>query len=354
MDDSTLPEEPKFTLPIDAAVGADGIVTSYVACVRCGYDLRDIDLDSLCPKCATTVRQSVGGPGIARDGLITFDVPCGRCGYSLKGLNIAQVCPECGTAARPSVIGAKLEAASPRYVAMLHHGSVCVLVATVLMVLAGAVQVLLGVLGAFVTPTSTMLTGMGVIGLLVGIASLAAVILFMVGWWILTARDPVRRESLHRDRARRTTRVGILLLFSVPIALVMGIGLTMIGWAIGAILALMLIAGSAVATLAGLIIQYFGSLNYISGLSERMARGDAIADLAKVMMWAGPLLMIGGACPGSLLQSAGRPSMSLGLIGAAFLMMPVAAWVMYWVLMERVRRSLKEVRVMQRGEIAGS
>ncbi|MCA9294162.1 MAG: hypothetical protein KDA20_10150 [Phycisphaerales bacterium] len=282
-------------------------------------------------------------PGVTPDGLITADVACGRCAYSLKGLNIAQLCPECGTPARPSVMGGRLEAASPAYVTRLYHGAICVSVATALIIVLGLVQVVTGVISAFGLVPTAVQVGLSILALVASIVGFAGLVLFLIGWWVLTAPDPVRRAAMLKDRARKTTRAGVLLLCSMPIAIAIGVGISVVGLAIGALLAVFLVLGAALATFAGLFVHYYGSLNYLIVLSERLDPGT-IAVRATRLMWLGPLLMILGSCPSLLLGGTPGIAQSIGLVLVAA---PVVAWVLYWVLIEELRQGLKDVRQAQ-------
>jgi hypothetical protein len=54
--------------------------------------------------------------------LATQDVPCLRCGYNLRGLKIDGLCPECGAPIARSLHGNLLGYSAPEYVAKLQAG----------------------------------------------------------------------------------------------------------------------------------------------------------------------------------------------------------------------------------------
>jgi hypothetical protein len=63
-------------------------------------------------------------PAVATDasGHLTQDTPCIRCGYNLRGLHVDSVCPECGTSVSQSLHGPYLRNADPNWVRTLAGG----------------------------------------------------------------------------------------------------------------------------------------------------------------------------------------------------------------------------------------
>jgi hypothetical protein len=60
-------------------------------CAGCGYNLRGLPADGVCPRCGQAVSESVPHPC------------CADCGYDLHGLPEDGACPECGSSIRESI-----------------------------------------------------------------------------------------------------------------------------------------------------------------------------------------------------------------------------------------------------------
>ncbi len=331
-------------------VGADGSISTDARCVSCAYDLTGIAIDGACPECGLAVQRSSGVFIAAREGLITAEVPCGSCGYSLRGLQIDGVCPECATPARPSALGGRLEAAAPSYVTMLSRGATLVSIASVLLFVMLGVQVVSAVLDL----TGVMNFGLGgqvVQSIIFGGWSIVSLLLYAVGWWMLTAKDPVRGKAMVADQARRSTRLGLILMTcTLPFLIVLSGGIGGTGFAAGAAIAGVGIFFASVLTLIGVILQYVRSMTYLGKMSSRMAL-PKVRGRADALAWAGPLVVIAGSIVAAVVANTvsfgggGAPTASMAQFIANI--GPAVILVMYWRLIEMVRGGLKEVRQVQ-------
>ncbi len=107
---------------------------------------------------------------LSASGTLTEDLRCARCGYNLRGLTLESLCPECGTAIARSVHGNLLRYADPAWVDKLRLGTVVklwnLLLGVVLVIAAGIAA------GLAVGPMA-----LGVLQLIVACLSLWAVFL---------------------------------------------------------------------------------------------------------------------------------------------------------------------------------
>lgn len=74
--------------------------------------------------------------------IVSVDAPCTNCGYSLRGLPIDSVCPECARPVRRSLERRRLGLASPEYLRSLQSGSGLLLLGLVLAIAFGAIGAL--------------------------------------------------------------------------------------------------------------------------------------------------------------------------------------------------------------------
>ena len=311
---------------LGAVAARGGEIVIDLPCQQCFYNLRGCASSGACPECATPVRASIPGVEVSADGEVMESVACGRCGYDLRGLHADGSCPECGAPVGPSVIGAHLVGADPRYVRTLHCGAITVSVAAVLQIASYAAQAVGTALGVAVQASSSMQAASFVLSALSMVLGIVGLIVFVIGWWFFATPDPVQHAHV-RDGARRNTRVGTVLLGgAVPFAFTAGIVSGALGFALGPLILVPLIIGSLLALVVGAVLQYFASLVYLKRLGGRMQQAK-IESFAFSMMWIGPLLVTIGAC--------------------IFMIGPVVAWFLYWRLIERVRKGLREVRAMQ-------
>lgn len=283
-------------------------------------------------------RGGAGEGGAGAREVVTGKQLCNGCGYALVGLPVDGVCPECGRSVAASLAGDDLRFAPPEYLRSLERGARWVQWSLVLKVLTFIAGIGVGIaLMAVGIPGQMWISTVVKGGLGLGAAAVSA-----LGWWWLSAPDPSRRSGDKGERPRRLVRVTLVLVVvgslassagevvqsvmgPTPImvpggggagapatATAMGVGV--VGLALGAV--------ALVGNLAW-IVQYFAAMTYLAWLTPRIPDEQAARD-AKRLMWLGPVLYVFLAC--------------------VFMIGPLIATVMYFVLLDRVREGVRRVR----------
>lgn len=134
-------------------------------------------------------------------GHVSADLPCISCGYNLRGLSPDSVCPECGIPIGRSQYGNLLRYSDPTWVKQLSSGMNWVIAAIIVGILSGCVSQLL-IRSANVS-----------IGLLVAVVPQ---ILHLIGYLKLTAPDPSKIES--EITARQVVRYMAIASFVLSLA----------------------------------------------------------------------------------------------------------------------------------------
>lgn len=274
--------------------------------------------------------------------ILMRDVTCIRCGYNLKGVDRTGTCPECGTFIERSLRGTMLPHADPDYLAALHRGSVVIvssIIASIVVNLAMfAAAIGFAIVGATAGPPpgappgvmpgpGAMPEWVDTLNLLLG-TGIALVGVF--GWWLLTSPDPGGTARENSPRARIVVRA--LSIASAVVTLIAFVSTLIVGSAsIGAAIASGavtpgLVLGIIAGFLSGIalpIARFFAELVYIRALARRIP-DTLIAEKAKKLRWQCPLVFVLGA--------------------VCFWIGPIIAFILYYRLLNSVRRALKEIR----------
>ncbi len=281
-------------------------------CLKCDYDRGGIPHSAPCPECGAPPPDAA-----VIDGRVAA-ATCVVCAYDLAGLPETANCPECGTAVERSLKGNQLIHAGPPYLATLHRGVVLVLTGWIIYV----INIVFGIFGG------AALTGAGgtsrLLFAVLTLLGIASSVLILVGWWKLSTKDPGLVAIDTGDKPRRVVRAvvlinAVIIAVSTIVQLVQGIG------TISADIDLLAGVLQIVAFFAT-IVGYIAQLLYTRWLAVRIPN-TFVYKRAKRLLWLGPLLMTFGIL----------------LIGLG----PLIALVMYWNMLDKVRKDLKAIRAEQ-------
>ena len=215
-----------------------------------------------------------------------------------------------------------LVSSPPEHVATLHRGVVVVLTTVILALLMGFA---FGFIGGFrAVNGGTVSTELQLVGASIGIVlSLATV----YGWWLLTTLEASGVATTRTEKWGDIVRVlvTISVVFAV-IALVSAIiEHTSTTQSMGAILSYLDIANT-VGSLVFAIVVWIAQMLFIRDVALRLPN-EQVVRRAKLLAWLGPVLNTFG----------------LLLLGLG----PLIALVMYWNMLDKVRKDLKAIRAEQ-------
>ena len=249
------------------------------------------------------------------------DAVCVTCSYRLAGLDAAGLCPECGTPVARSLMGNHLRFASPQYLRWLHTGLLMIIISfagqlaiMALSLVVGLGMVIASGMGGVGTPAMMVFTFVSaLLGTLVSLLGL-------YGWWLFSSPDPgfVGRDD--GGQARRLVRVSVVLLAVMSVAQVF----TATPAAAARPLVMIASMGMGVIGLAITALWFFAAILYIRWLAPR-ASNTAVALRTRLYIWLLPVLTTVGA----LLCGLG----------------PLIALILFWIMLDALRRDLKHIRV---------
>jgi hypothetical protein len=266
-----------------------------------------------------------GGPpfgSAATHRLATQDVPCLRCGYNLRGLQPHGVCPECGAPIERSLHGNLLRYSAPEYVATLHTGLLCILVAILTLVAGAMLMFTAGIAAEMFLPDEQWL--LTLISNTITIGAIALSIVSVVGWWLFSTPDQAIIGHDTGDMPRKILRVTVIV--SAVFITIDALGEW---WLYQDMPYDVLAAISAMVGGIAWLVQFFASLLYIRWLAHRLPN-PRIVSLSTTYLWLLPLIYILGFC--------------VLFIG------PLVATILYLLVLNDVRR---DIRAIQRSIAAG-
>ena len=160
---------------------------------------------------------------------IELDLPCSRCGYILRGLNTDALCPECSAPAARSVIDNTLRTRDPRYTRALNLGAIIASIALFAQLVCATAVALpficflvlfrYGQYGAQ-PPDWFQYIAWFTLFILPGFTAGGG----LFGWFLLTSPDPAHVGTAADPSWRRILRVVIAIEFACWLVLV-GFGL---------------------------------------------------------------------------------------------------------------------------------
>jgi len=210
-------------------------------CAGCGRALPADASVERCAHCGLPVLAYVGSDSDSAS-VIERDTRCRRCGYNLRGLAREGLCPEC---AAPVSVCARQDFlcfAEPRYVAKLARGDRWISRGLTLAVVALLLLVVGFVLVIVSPPMGPMEDVIAQVwGTSYALLATCGVLIFLTGVWLITSGEPGVSAGWRRDRARKLVRWGLfvgalsfgfeswLLLRTPPVAVAVAVMLVSFG-----------------------------------------------------------------------------------------------------------------------------
>ncbi|UYV12970.1 MAG: hypothetical protein NCW75_01485 [Phycisphaera sp.] len=321
-------------LPGDRAGGGDGEEheTGHEARAETGYGIEpEAERPVPAPPIPEHLRPSAPPttPCGLPSGPVRGGALCVSCGYELAGLSPHGECPECGTPIARSLKGDLLAFAPAEYLAKLHRGATIVVVTILVMVVFAVLS--FGV-GMYFAASSASGTAPALLEGVLGLGGLALGLVLLYGWWLLSTPMPMH-ESTRMDTARRWVR-GLLIASAALTAAQFVVGLALgassptvpagsAGSAGMGAVGILVVAGllSTLVGVAGYVVQML----YVAWLGQRIPDQD-IHRRGKRNAWLVPLL---------------------ATVGMIIIIGPLIALVLYWNLVDALRKQLKHLRENQ-------
>jgi hypothetical protein len=212
------------------------------------------------------------------DSVVDTDRPCIRCGYSLRGLHAEMLCPECGLTVGESLKGDLLRHCDPGYLAQLARG--------VRWVLLSVIATIVGGIGLLALMIALDLTGGHWLDFGLRLYGGGCVTAFGLGWWWLTERDQGRLGEDAGERVRRLARGGVVAL------VVMCWGGLTVNW-IGNAVPKVVSEGLHVLTLAAFGGSQVAGMRYLMRLGDRAPDAALVKKARSAAKWLGVITVIG-------------------------------------------------------------
>lgn len=171
-------------------------------------------------------------------GVIDQDLSCKRCGYNLRGLREENLCPECGTPVGRSTTADLLRFADPNWVGRVAAGANLLVWALLLGILLGCLSGVGGMVTGSVLPQLFVSAGLLLVSLL--------------GVWWLTTPDPSGIGEEQRRNPRKIVRIASVIAGIGGIWNVVGTYLVP-----GALLWIVPLIVTAVTQLVGLVAEWY-------------------------------------------------------------------------------------------------
>lgn len=135
---------------------------------------------------------------------VTANIACRSCGYNLRGVDREGLCPECGTSVEWSLRGFQLRFADRRWLKKLCRGSQLVVTSMTLLFEVGGIIALFALLPFGTSYRSTVTNILEILGF-VWISSV--LLMHVTGVWYMTLPEPNVQESRRILIVRRVTRM---------------------------------------------------------------------------------------------------------------------------------------------------
>ncbi|MCC6968647.1 MAG: hypothetical protein IT434_00340 [Phycisphaerales bacterium] len=241
------------------------------------------------------------------------DVSCVRCSYNLRGLPASGNCPECGEPIANSIKGFMLQDASAEYRGKLTLGLSLVLNGILLLVVVMIGSVFLGFVAGSAAWPKLIASG---VGFLVGC-------MMLLGYWNYTEPDPGYVIFEQPSSARNIVRIAVAVGAAVSLAqFVLGFFVAdLAGGSVVSAVEIVVLWLIPVASFVIWVVQFLGVMNYTAWVGGRVP-DDFIVRRARTYRWLLPVIYV---------------------VGAIVIIGPLIALVMYWNLLDRLRKHLRSI-----------
>ena len=216
--------------------------------------------------------------------LANEDVPCLNCGYNLRDLKEDGLCPECGVRISRSLYGNLLIFSSQDYVNNLYRGIFLLRASIFGYFLIVLLMLLIGLVFDFSAGDSPLELFLDSIFLLM---PLGLTLTMLIGWWFLSTPDPAYIGTDQGTQSRSIVRVTLLIS-----AVIMMLNIC-IEWTT---IAQPLAFSNIIAIIDYIIVVVFAvnfifAMSYIRWLAPRFPN-DSIFNLAGTLAWLMPMLAL--------------------------------------------------------------
>lgn len=246
--------------------------------------------------------------------MVVDDANCSRCGYNLIGLPANGVCPECGQPVVDSLKGFQLEYASREYIEKIRSGHSFILNGILIQIVFSILSFVVSIAFGVGSPGATG------VPLLLQAGAIACATVILMGYLKATELDPGFVRSDKPMGARRVVRVAATA--QVAIAVILLPLPLLAGMSLSPTLVQVATFGFGLLNMAAWAAQFFAMMLYTRWLASRIP-DNWIIRRTKTYMWLLPILTTVGAI-----------AIGLG---------PLIALVLYWNLLDRMRKHLKSI-----------
>lgn len=205
-------------------------------------------------------------PSLPPGTTVAADMPCRRCGYNLRGLPRTGQCPECSASIERSLRGNILDVADPAYLHRLRRGATLVEVSILTLVALPLIGFAVAIFSS-VLPNIGVEVGRAVMFVAVALALLASV-LILIGWFMLTERDPGHLGTDVSDRSRLVTRIATIICAAAWLLVAAVIGVQ--GFAAASPAMTQVLGGVMLVLTISVCVQIVASIRYIEHLACRV------------------------------------------------------------------------------------
>jgi hypothetical protein len=269
------------------------------------------------PQMSSAASTSGQGPG-GGEGAAALERSCIRCGYSLTGLPDSGKCPECATPVADSRRGFLLRFAAQEWLAKVDSGLGLVLNGILLSI----VVALLNIAASFAFSGSLAVT------VVMAVMGLATQAMIAYGYFKFSEPDPGYTGIERPDSARQWLRIAVIagaaiavVQLLLTITMLLGGGITP-GAAGGMMIVLGILGLVGIAAMIAWAVQFFAAILYVRWLAKRVP-DEAMVKKTRLYIWLLPVL---------------------ATVGALIVIGPLIALVLYWNMLNALRKHVKASR----------